>query len=179
MDIANELLKRYEAKLHYSVERAKNTKVVPIIPNHYFATSSSEIRDMYIDGFYIGTISLSQAVAEGLSRFLCKRKHIRCPKNHLTRVNNLRKEKIITEKIKKSFESIEYGRDDFHHMDENIDNDYSALEAKAKLNVDNLFLIEEEIFGCSYDNGKIVPNKPEFWDLNADGTTNVFLRCSI
>jgi len=179
MNIEKELKSRYEAKLHNSVARSKSTKVVPVIPNHYFAAASSEIRDMFIDGCFIGTISASQSVAEGLSKFLCKRKHLRCPKNHLTRVGNLVDENILTKESKIAFEQIEKGRDDFHHMNENIETDCSQLESKAKSNVDSLFHIEEEIFGHSFDNGKIVPNNPEYWDINPDGTTKAFLRFSL
>jgi len=179
MNIEKELKSRYEAKLHYSVERAKSTKVVPVIPNHYFAASSSEIRDMFIDGFFIGTISLSQSVAEGLSKFLCKRKHLRCPKNHLTRVKKLSDEKIITQESKIAFELIEEGRDEYHHMNADIETDYSELESKAKSNVDCLFCIEEEIFGHSFNKGKLVPKNPEYWDIRSDGTTKVSLRFSL
>lgn len=176
MNIEKELMSRFKAKLHYSVLRAECTKVVPIIPNHYFAASSSEIREMFIDGYFIGTISLSQSVAEGLSKFLCKRKHLRCPKGHMTRVKNLFAENIITSEGNIAFEKIEEGRNEHHHMNENIETNYSELEAKAKLNVDCLYQLEEEIFGHSIVNGEIEPKNPEYWDSNADGTTRVFLR---
>ena len=96
MNTEKELRSRSEAKLHSSILRAEATNVVPVVPHHYFAASSSEIRDMFIDGYFIGTISLSQSVAEGLSKFLCKRKHLPCPKDHLARVKKLLSESIIT-----------------------------------------------------------------------------------
>jgi hypothetical protein len=179
MSIEKVLRSRNEAKIHFCVLRAQETRVVPIIPNHYFTASSSEIRDMFIDGYFIGTISLSQSVAEGLSKFLCKRKHIACSKKHLVRVKKLLSEDIITAEAGAAFEKIEDGRNDFHHMNENVESDYSALEIKAKSNVDSLFMIEDEIFGHSFDNGKVVPKNPEYWDIGTDGTTKVFLRFSL
>ena len=178
MNTEKELRSRSEAKLHSSILRAEATNVVPVVPHHYFAASSSEIRDMFIDGYFIGTISLSQSVAEGLSKFLCKRKHLPCPKDHLARVKKLLSESIITPEAKIAFEKIEESRNEFQHMNENIESDYSELEDKAKLNVDSLFQIEEEIFGHSYSGGKIVAKCPEFWDINTDDTTKVFLRFS-
>ncbi len=63
-------------------------------------------------------------------------------------------------------------------MNENIETDFTELESKAQSNVSGLFCIEEEIFGHSFNKGKIVPNNPEYWDINSDGTTNAFLRFS-
>lgn len=179
MNIETELKSRDAARLQSRVVRAQSTRIVPVIPNHYFAAASSEIRDMFIDGYFIGAISLSQSVAEGLSRFLCKRKHMPVTKDHIARVEKLRSENVITSESTMAFKRIEDGRNDFHHMNEAVESDYAALEAKAKLSVDSIFQIEGEIFGHSFNNGAIVPNNPEYWDINEDGTAKVSLRFSM
>ena len=46
----------------------------------------------------------------------------------------------------------------------------------AKRNLLDLAVIEREIFAVSFDNGKLVPIQPRYWDLEARGTTSVFLR---
>lgn len=46
----------------------------------------------------------------------------------------------------------------------------------ARRNLTDLATIEREIFAVSFDNGKLVPIQPRYWDLEAGGTTSVFLR---
>ena len=176
MNTEQGLRNNFEGKLPACLARAAATRIVPIIPNHHFSVASSEIRDMYIEGYFNGAIALSQSVAEGLSKFVCKRKHVRSAKNHLTRVEKLRSEKIITEEANAAFKIIEDGRNEFHHMNEEIVTNNSVLEQKAKQNVEKLFDIEDEIFRHSFDKGKLVPANPEFWDIKQNGTTEVFLR---
>ena len=165
-------------RLDSSVQRAEQTDVVQMIPNHYFSAASAEIREMYIAGYFIGAITLSQSVAEGLSRFLCERNRIRRypKKDHLKRVDRLILEKIISLDTKNAFYKIEERRNDFHHMNENITANRSDLEAKAKLNVDRLFRIEKEIFDYRINKGVLVPVSSQYWDISADGTTEAFLR---
>jgi hypothetical protein len=45
----------------------------------------------------------------------------------------------------------------------------------AKRNLLDLATIERDIFAVSFDNGKLVPIQPRYWDLHAGGTTSVFL----
>ncbi len=96
----------------------------------------------------------------------------------MARVEKLSSEGIITSEANAAFETIEKGRNDFYHMNKNIKMDYSKLETKAKSSVDSLFKIEKEIFDHSHNNGKIVPNNLEYWDISSDGTTRAFLRFS-
>ena len=56
MNIEERLQSKNEVRLASSILRAEATNIVPIIPNHYFSTSSSEIRDMFIDGYFMGAI---------------------------------------------------------------------------------------------------------------------------
>ena len=49
----------------------------------------------------------------------------------------------------------------------------------AKENLQNLALIEKEIFGVEFDNGKLVPKQPKYWDIQGDGAVPVFLRLGI
>ncbi len=46
----------------------------------------------------------------------------------------------------------------------------------ARRNVMDLAMIERELFEVTFDNGKIVPKQPKYWDLRPDGTITVFLR---
>lgn len=178
MKTEQRLRSMFEMKLASLIQRADQTEVIPIIPNHYFSAASSEIREMFIDGYFMGTITLSQSVAEGLSRFLCDRNKLRgyLKQEHSKRLIILQSENIITPESKTSFDKIAGWRNDFHHMNENIKTNRSELESKAKLNVDCLFQIEKEIFDHSFSKGELVPKYPQYWDISADGTTEAFLR---
>ena len=178
MSTGQQLRNIFELKLPSSIKRAEQTGVVSIIPNHYFSVASSEIRQMFIAGYFMGSISLSQSVAEGLSRFLCERNKL-SPyprKDHLKRVDRLQLKNIISIQAKNAFCKIEEGRNDFHHMNKHIETNQSGLEDKARLNVECLFLIEREIFDYSFSEGKIVRKHPEYWDTGIDGTTKAFIR---
>ena len=171
MDREEKILRiKFEAKLAASISRAKKMNTAPIIPVHYFTPSLVEIRDMFIDGYFIGVISLSQSVAEGLSRFLCERNSLRSPARHLKRIENLSSGGKITAETKDAFEAIHQGRNDFHHTNKNIETDRSKLAVKAELNVGHLFQIEKEIFDHTISNGKLVVTNAQYWDIT-DGTT--------
>ena len=178
MKTEKQLRSVFEMELASSIQRADKTEVIAIIPNHYFSAASSEIREMFIAGYFMGAITLSQSVAEGLSRFLCERNKLhRYPKkDHLKRVALLQSVKVITPESKTAFDKIAEWRNDFHHMNENIKTNRSELEIKAKLNIDCLFQIEKEIFNYSVSKGKIIPIYPQYWDISPDGTTKAFLR---
>ena len=165
-------------KLASSTQRAVQTDVLPIIPNQYFSVASSEIREMFIAGYFIGSITLSQSVAEGLSRFICERNGL-CgdiKKKHSNRVAILQSQNKITSEAKTAFDKIAEWRNDFHHMNGNINTNRSELEIKAKINIDCLFQIEKEIFDHSFNKGKMIPLHSQYWDISADGTTEAFLR---
>ena len=176
MDREEEILRlKFEANLASSVARAKKINAAPIIPVHYFTPSLVELREMFIGGYFIGVISLSQSVAEGLSRFLCERNGLPYSKRHEKRVRDLSSEGKITSESKDAFDAIHQGRNDFHHMNKNIATDRPALEARAELNVGHLSQIEKEIFSHSPSEGKLVPTKAQYWDVT-DGTTQVHLN---
>jgi hypothetical protein len=64
-------LKRVDdARLPGRAERTERSRVHEVIPNHFFSAASSECRETFIDGHYYACVSLAQAVAEGLVRFL-------------------------------------------------------------------------------------------------------------
>src|SRR5687767_7035456 len=65
-----QLQKVDEARLPARLERVARTSVHELIPNHFFSAASSECRDAFIDGHFYACVSLAQAVAEGLVRFL-------------------------------------------------------------------------------------------------------------
>ena len=65
-----------EARKPGRLDRVARTRVHELIPSHFFSPASSECRDAFIDGHYYACVSLAQAVAEALARFLNRFHHV-------------------------------------------------------------------------------------------------------
>ena len=46
----------------------------------------------------------------------------------------------------------------------------------AKENIRNLAVVEQEVWAANFNDGKIIPIQPKYWDINPDGTVPVYLR---
>ena len=146
-----------------------------IIADHHFAAASAECLDLYRDGYFLSTVMVSQAVAEGIFRFVLDRNGL-AP--HLERPEMARllvKRGIVSERCAEAFVRIWTSfRNDVHHMNPKVaEVPFTEL---AKRNVDDLATIEREIFAYRINDGNLTPEQPRYWDLQADGTVPVFLR---
>ena len=147
-----------------------------IIGNQHFARASAECIDLYSDGHFIATVMVTQAVNEGIIKFVADRNHID--------YENMKREDLLpilvsngilsqgcsnaSEQIMGSF------RNDVHHMNPPVATiDFPKL---AKKNIQNLAIVEREIWDTNFNDGKLVPIQPKYWDINSDGTVPVYLR---
>lgn len=112
----------FEAKLETSLDRTIRTKVHGVIPHQYFSAASSECREMFIEGSFYGCITLAQAVAEGLSRFVADVHEINgLGKDPVNRVSKLNKRGFISAESRAAFKRIwSDDRNKYHHLNENI-----------------------------------------------------------
>ena len=150
------------------------------ISNQYFAPASAECLDLYRDGHFIATVMTTQAVNEGILKFVAERNNIQktdyC--NLRTLLKLLVSEGIFprdcfeaSKQIYKSF------RNDVHHMNPKVAE--INFQELAKKNIQNLSIIEREIWAAYPDtDGKLVPLQPEYWDIKPDGTATISLRWS-
>ena len=46
----------------------------------------------------------------------------------------------------------------------------------AKKNIQNLAVIEHEIWATSFKDEELIPIHPKYWDINPDGTMPIHLR---
>lgn len=186
-----------------------------IIPNRYFAPASSECIKLYTDGYFLSTVMVSQAVAEGIRKFVVERNGTkiddgndismatgapaskgavrkawadacaqiwrwfrRKPRNHRAGpdiVALLVRKSIISKDCGDAFNRIYNSyRNDLHHMNRNIVK--IRFAALAKKNIDDLAIIESEMFAVENTERGIRLLKPLYWDLKADGTVDSFLR---
>ena len=118
------------------------------IPNHYFAPASAECLFLYRDGHFIATVMTTQAVNEGILKFVAERNSID--------YENIRREDLLATLLsegifsKDCFEASKQiwdsFRNDVHHM--NLPVATIDFQDLAKKNIHNLAVIEREIWGA-------------------------------
>lgn len=149
------------------------------IPNHYFAPASAECLFLFRDGHFIATVMTTQAVNEGILKFVAEQNNIQ--KRDYCNLCALLKLLVsrgifsrdcfeASKQIYKSF------RNDVHHMNPKVAMiDFQEL---AKKNIHNLAVIEREIWGAYHEDKRLVPLQPKYWDIKPDGTVELSLRWS-
>ena len=167
--------------IEQKIDRYLEIEHQEIIGDHYFAEASSECIYLYRDGYFIGTVMLTHAINEGIIKLLVRKNNINIQKSP---DNKKKLEELLEELLDKKLISSDCAtalkaiwasfRADIHHMNPTISNiDFTAL---AKQNIKYLSTIEKEIFGIQIIDGKLIPDNPKYWDVNPDGTVNVYLR---
>ena len=166
----------FEASLPHRLRRASRVKLQHVIPAHWFSAAASECAGMYIAGFFYGAISVAQAYVEGLSRFLAEHHGVRVAKDVEERLRRLYRQGLLSAQALDAAVSILNGRNDFHHLNKDVPQDYQQLETRSEECINCLHKIESEVFAHSFSAGKLVPKKPEYWPSNGPRLTRVGLR---
>ena len=176
--LQNEMRSSFEASLPYRLTRASRVQLQKIIPANWFATAASECAGMYIAGFFYGAISIAQAYIEALSRFLVEHHHTRIQSAPLERCRYLYREGLLSEQALKAALAIMSDRNDFHHLNKSVEQEYEKLEARAADCINQLHIIESEVFAYSFgpEPGKISFQNPDYWPSNGPGLSQVNLR---
>ena len=174
--LQDDLRSSLEQSIDQRVDRYLEINHQWIIGNHYFAAASAECIELYRDGYFISTVMVSQAVNEGIFRFVAERNSID-RESHEQFIKELMNGNIISEDCAKASKRI-WGsfRNDVHHMNPKVAT--IPFETLAKRNLQDLSVIEKEIFGVDVNNGKLIPHQPKYWDIQKDGTVPAFLRSS-
>ena len=158
------------------VERNLEVDRQRIIRSDYFAKASTECIDLYTDGYFIATVMTTQAVNEGIIKFVAARNSIKHENmNHSELLKTLKDKNIISQDCFEASKQIRGSyRNDVHHMNPPVAKiNFPEL---AKKNIHNLAVIEREIWATNFRNGKMIPIQPQYWDINPDGTIRVNLR---
>jgi hypothetical protein len=166
-----------ERSIEGRVERYLEVVHQGIIPNHHFAAASSECIDLYRDGYFLSAVMVSQAVTEGIWRFVLERKKTPADIDRPALAALLVERKDLTADCALAFGRIWRSfRNDVHQMNPSVE--VVPFRELARRNLMDVAVIEREIFAVTFDSGKIVPVQPCYWDVQSDGTTSVFLRNS-
>lgn len=175
VQIKDDLKQEFESMLEQRVKRYLELRPHGIIPNSHFAAVSAECYFLYRDGHYYGTISLVQAVAEALVRFLCKINGWGPNNNFEKNLKQLTARGKLTNELATSFREIWKDRDDYHHLNFKIEQDRQKLELLAKNKLACLKHIEKALFAYSTIKGNFIPQYPKYWDQKQN-TIQAFLR---
>ncbi len=139
---------------------------------------------LYRDGYFISAVMVSQAVNEGIVRFIAEKNNINIQqdndkgeaKNISALINEYEEKKIISSDCAKASKRIYKSfRNNIHHMNPEVaKRDFKKF---AKRNIQDLTKIETEIFGLySAPNGEFIPKQPKYWEFRNDGKIAAYLR---
>ena len=163
-----------EDELREQIERCLEVDHNPIIGSQYFSAFSLECFQTYRAGLFRACVMLTQAVSEGLIRFVATRNQIQIKKREkaLSILKKLICQKLITDKAEEAAKAIlnESDRNELHHMNSEI----SKIEdwhQHAKQHLRNLTTIEYWVFGYNFKEGIPYPHYPQHWDSGDDENT--------
>lgn len=181
-EIELNLRSHFEAELPGRIDRYGKSRVHGIIPDGFFASASSECRDLYVAGEFYGCITLAQSVAEGLAKFIAEKNGIGVVEDHRQQINHLQRDRsapAISAAVYAAFRQIigrpHEDRNDFHHLNSDVEQDYFKLEARVLECIEALYAIESEIFAFQVNEGRISPTYPQYWPQDGE-SLRVFLR---
>ncbi len=160
----------FEQTLASRVARYLKVKQPIMVPYTEFAPASAECALLFRDGHYYGCISLSQAVAEAIARFLCHRNGWKPMKTFEQNVGRLKVRRFISGEINDKLLKIWENRDDYHHLNPNIEIDREKLETLAYEKIVLLKEIEIEVFRFTVTDGAINPENTKYWFLQQKDT---------
>lgn len=168
----------FEQTLEERIDRYLEVNHQWITGNHHFASASSEAIDLYRDGYFTSCIMVTQAVSEGIIKFVADRNGIKQThkEEKLAFAVRMLEAGIVSKDLVEAFGRIQRSfRNDFHHMNPPVaEVDVGAL---AKRNILDLATIEREIFECRRGTGgTVMPSRLLYWDINEDGSVPAYLR---
>lgn len=172
-----QLRDQFEAELPQRMRRASRIRLQNFIPAHWFAAAASDCARMFVAGFFYGAVSVAQAYVEALSRYLALQHTIRVGKDTEERCRRLNSDGIISINSLNAALAVFRDRNDFHHLNRDVEQDNAKLEALAEDCINQLHTIESEIFAWTIgEKGKIIVRTPDYWPSEEAGTVQVNLR---
>ena len=167
----------YHIERYFEVYR----KPITIRPfrKHHFYKPFDECFQTYRSGFFIACTMLTQAVNEGIIKFVAERNDIKAKRggNLPFTIEEFVKEGLFTNEAALASKTIcnRNERDDIHHMNEEI-SDIEDWHELAKRNLRNLSVVESYVFGYDYEDKTIRPHHPQHWEKGNDNLIHGLLR---
>lgn len=164
----------FELSLPDRVARYLEIEPHAILPYHHFSPVSAECVDLYRNAHFYGCISLVQAVAEALVKFLCERNGWKPDRKYEKNIKRLSRRGFLSTDLHAWLLDIWERRDDYHHLNPDIEQDMEALQELARHKLEMLCQAEKVVFDFEIKDGCIVPKNPKYWEIRADRTMPVY-----
>ena len=157
-------------------ERHLRAKVHNTIPHEFFSAASAECKEMYVTGCFYGCITLCQSVAEGLSKFLAEKNTLPVKTGFPERVGRLKNAGVISDAAAGAFDTVHgEDRNDFHHLNNNVEQDHEKLAARALECLDALYTVESEVFAYDLHEGRIKPRNEKYWPRKGEDSLHAYV----
>jgi hypothetical protein len=94
------------------------------------------------------------------------------------RLRRLHREGLLSDQALEAAIAVFDGRNDFHHLNKDVLQEYQQLETRAEQCINYLHRIESEVFAYSFSDepGKLALKKPEYWPSDGPGLARVGIR---
>lgn len=155
-----------------------------VVANHHFSAASAECIELYRDGHFTSAVMVSQAVNEGMMRFVAETNNICLQKKAQEGktkgipdlIDELHKQGIISTNCANASRRICGSfRNDVHHMNPGVVK--VPFREIAKRNLGDLMTIENEVFAAQFaPDGSVILGQPKYWTSGNDGKVSAFLR---
>ena len=173
-NLETNLRQAFERDLPLRIQRVNQLKYQKVIGGHYFAAASTECLQLYRDGYMLGCIMCAQSLLEAMLKFVAKRNTLQYKKDVEGLIKVIRENQLLSEAALAASDVAWRHRNDFHHLNSGVAS--IDLANKARECVEATCAVEDDIFGATVQEGKLVPNRRLYWDVGGDGTAPVFLR---
>ena len=171
-----QMVRVLQAELPHRFERAARVKLQQVIPHHWFSAAASECARMFIAGFFYGCITVAQAYIEALSKYLAEFHGLRVGKDTEERCRRLHKAGVISADALAAALSVFSDRNDYHHLNKDVEQEYQKLSERAEECVNHLHTLESEVFAYTMGEGKVIVKEPKYWPPGGDGLIQGYLR---
>jgi hypothetical protein len=168
----------FEARLPLQIARAGKIRLQSTIPNHWFSAAASECAAMYITGHFYGAILVAQAYVEALAEYLCRQHTIGRSRNVTLMWKRLHEAGVVEGQTQDAAASVYSDRHSFHHLNDRVEQDHSRLEERALSCVNQLHIIESDVFAHTFQRGRIIPKTPKYWPQSGPqaGMVDAYIR---
>ena len=176
--LVDALKQEFAGTLDRRVDRYLEAKHHPLISNTTFAAASAECVNLFRDGHFYGCISLCQAVGEALLRFMCDANSWRPAKSFEEDLRALVRRNVAGDAFEANAQALWARRDDYHHLNPSVETDLAELESIALSKIRSLADMEGWVFAFTVHEGKVRPERPQYWKQTREGKLEAFLHFS-
>jgi len=168
--VRKSLESEFQLTLNQRVQRKLEIDHQGIIGAHHFSEASSECINLYRDGYFIAAVMMTHAINEALMKFIADKNIIKIESDwkkqwHSKLMKIFLDKNILTKQsIDASIRIWESYRNDIHHMNPAVSG--IKFPELAKSNLQDLSIIEKEIFGATSKKRSTYPNSTKILGFN-------------